>query len=264
MSRTLSSLCAVSLLLVPALTACSYRSAPSTGEVDTSTTTTAPPAPLLAGFTIVLDAGHNGGNAAHPEIVDELVDAVTADKPCDTTGTETDDGYAEHAFNFDVTERLAAELRDAGATVVTTRDSDDGVGPCITQRAAIGNDAAADAAVSIHADGGPADGRGFHVLEPVLIDGRTEDIVEPSHRLAGSIADAYRTGTTIPASDYIGTNGINPRDDMAGLNLSTVPKVMVECGNMRNATDAEILSDADSRQIIADALAAGITAFLLD
>jgi len=32
-----------------------------------------------------------------------------------------------------------------------------------------------------------------------------------------------------------GTNGIVPRFDLAGVNLTTAPKVLIECGNMRNA-----------------------------
>ena len=44
-----------------------------------------------------------------------------------------------------------------------TRSTDTGVGPCVNTRAAIGNAAGADAAVSIHGDGGPVSGRGFDV-----------------------------------------------------------------------------------------------------
>jgi N-acetylmuramoyl-L-alanine amidase len=44
-----------------------------------------------------------------------------------------------------------------------TRDSDNGVGPCVDQRAALANAAKPDAIISIHADGGPASGHGFHV-----------------------------------------------------------------------------------------------------
>jgi N-acetylmuramoyl-L-alanine amidase len=30
-------------------------------------------------------------------------------------------------------------------------------------------------------------------------------------------------------------------DDLAGLNLATMPKVLIECGNMNNAKDAALL-----------------------
>src|SRR5206468_11421385 len=130
--------------------------------------------PGLAGKVIAIDPGHNGGNASHPNEINRQVDAGGFQKSCDTTGTATNAGYAEAAYTFDVATRLAAGLRAAGATVVLTRDSNTGVGPCIDERAAVGNRAQADAAVSVHADGGPSGGRGFHVIEPALVKGYTE------------------------------------------------------------------------------------------
>ena len=53
--------------------------------------------------------------------------------------------------------------------------------------------------------------------------------------------DAFAAGTPMPVSTYDGVDGIQPRNDLAGLNLTTVPKVLIECGNMRNATDAALL-----------------------
>jgi N-acetylmuramoyl-L-alanine amidase len=246
--------------LAAALTGCTYVPLPDAAETSSA------PSPQhgspLDGRVIVIDAGHNGGNAEHPEVIGEQVDVANGKKECDTTGTETDDGYPEHEFTFDVAQRLATELKSLGAQVVATRDSDDGVGPCITERAEIGNDAPGDAAVSVHADGGPSDGRGFHVMEPSLLKGHTDEIVGPSHELALAIRDAY--AQDMPPADYIGTDGINPRDDMGGLNLSTVPKVMLECGNMRNSQDAELLKDKTFRQRTAEAIAAGITDFLTE
>ncbi len=228
-------------------------------DTPTSTQSSAPSAPL-DGMVIAIDPGHNGDNANHPEIVNDLVDAVTKEKPCDTTGTETADGYPEHKFNFAIAVLLIDELESMGATVVTTRDSDDGVGPCLPERAETGNDAHADAAISIHADGGPQSGSGFHILEPKPLEGHTEKIVAPSHDLAIALRDAYEP--IMPPADYIGSDGIDPRDDMGGLNLSTVPKVMVECGNMRNPDDAEKLTDADYQSKIAKVLAEGVSVFL--
>ena len=57
-------------------------------------------------------------------------------------------------------------------------------------------------------------------------------------------------------------NGISFRDDLAGLNLTTVPKVLIECGNMRNATDAAMLVTASFQRQAAKAMASAITAFL--
>ena len=185
----------------------------------------------------------------------------TGYEPCDTTGTATDSGYTEAQFNFNVATYLEADLQAEGATVVLTRTNNDGVGPCVTTRAAIINDAHADVAVDIHADGGPPDGRGFAVLEPVA-DGPNDGVIGSSAAFASMLRDAFLAGTPMPVSNYDGVDGLQPRNDLAGLNLTTVPKVLIECGNMRNATDAALLVTPSFQQAAAAAMAQAITEFL--
>jgi N-acetylmuramoyl-L-alanine amidase len=229
---------------------------------------TAAPSPTstpqpLAGQVIALDPGHNGANWSHPAIINRLVNVISEWKPCDTAGAQTDAGYAEHAFTFDVAMRLDRLLRAEGATVVLTRHNDHGVGPCVTQRAAIGNRAHADAAISIHADGGPPTGTGFEVIAPGRLAGAPDGpVIGRSGRLAVDIRNAYHRMTREPYSDYVGERGLDVRTDLGGLNLSTVPKVFIECGNMRNSADAARLTSPRFRERIALALAAGFTAFL--
>lgn len=216
----------------------------------------------LAGKIIVIDPGHNGGNAAHPETINKQVPAGGFKKACDTTGTATDDGsLAEHAFTWDLAERLRKLLERDGATVVMTRKNDTGVGPCINRRAAIGNRAKADVAISLHADGAPASGFGFHVIHPGTVKGYTEPIVKPSLRLARDVRDAL-VDAGLKTSNYAGRRGLHRRTDMGGLNLSKVPKVLVEHGNMRNADDAEHLKNRGWRQSTARALRKALTEFL--
>jgi N-acetylmuramoyl-L-alanine amidase len=221
-----------------------------------------PDRPALAGRTVVVDPGHNGANAAHPREIGRLVDAGTLRKACDTTGTQTASGYTEASYNLDVARRLARILRGAGARVVLTRRHNAGWGPCITERAAIGNRAHADAVLSIHADGGPASGRGFHIIYPPSIRGLTDDIAAASYRLALDVRAAFRAGTGLPHATYIARKGLDRRSDLGGLNLSDVPKVFAETGNMRNATDAALLEDPRFRERAARALARGLIRFL--
>ena len=216
----------------------------------------------LSGKTIAIDPGHNGRNWAHPKKISRLVDAGTLRKACDTTGTATASGYAEPGFTFDVALRLRRILRRGGANVVLTRRSNAGWGPCITERAAIGNRAHADAAVSIHADGGPPSGRGFHVIYPPSIRGLTDDIAKPSRCLALAMRHAYLAGTGLPYATYLGGNGLSARSDLGGLNLSDVPKVFVETANMRNRGDASLLESPRFRERIARSIAAGLARFL--
>ena len=216
----------------------------------------------LAGQVVAIDPGHNGGNGSDPAYINQLVWNGRAYESCDTTGTETDAGYTEAAFNFDVATRLAGALRSEGATVVMTRDSNGGVGPCITQRAAIGNSSGADAMFDIHADGGPAGGYGFAVLEPVA-DGPNDGVISSSDTLASITRDTFEAVTGESVSTYDGVNGLQPRGDLAGLNLTTVPKVLIECANMRNAGDAAKVSDPGWRQTAATALAESASRFLI-
>jgi N-acetylmuramoyl-L-alanine amidase len=209
---------------------------------------------------VVLDAGHNGGNAEHPSAVNRLVpDGRGAVKPCNTTGTATDAGYPEHAFAFDVTARIAQRLRAAGVRVTLTRADDEGVGPCVDERGRAGAAADADAVVSVHADGSAPGDRGYHVAlsEPPLNPAQAG----PARVLAARVRDAMRAAG-FPDSDYLGRGGLSPRSDLAGLNLATRPAVLVECANMRNPTEAALVSSVAGRERYAAAISAGILAFL--
>jgi len=219
----------------------------------------------LAGLTVVLDPGHDGGNGAAPQVIDRPIDGGGFTEPCDTAGASTDSGFPEHAFNFAVAVAAEALLQAAGARVVLTRTTDTGVGPCVDERAAIANDLHAAAAVSIHADGGPPGGVGFAVDAPAGVVSSISDnlaIVGPSAQLAVDVRDAFVSVTGEPPSDYTGQDGIVDRSDLGGLNLSTVPKVLIECANMRNAHDAAVVQDPQWQALAAQGIATGIEDYL--
>ena len=215
----------------------------------------------LAGKIVGIDPGHNGLNYTAPQIINQPVWNGQEYEPCDTTGTETASGYTEAQYNFNVATDLQSDLDAEGAQVVMTRPNNDGIGPCVTTRAAIINDANADVAVDIHADGGPVSGRGFAVLEPVA-DGPNDAVIGPSASFASILRNAFVTDTGMPISDYDGVNGLQPRNNLAGLNLTTVPKVLIECGNMQNPTDASMLVTPAFQQAAAAAIAQAITIYL--
>jgi N-acetylmuramoyl-L-alanine amidase len=142
-----------------------------------------------------------------------------------------------------------------------TRTSNSGVGPCVTTRSEIIDRAHANVAIDIHADGGPPDGRGFAVLEPVA-DGPNDRVIGASKAFGRMLLERYHDLTGMPVSDYDGTDGISARDNLAGLNLTTVPKVLIECGNMRNATDAALLTRPSFQRLAARAMAQAIASYL--
>jgi N-acetylmuramoyl-L-alanine amidase len=257
---------------VPTTTASTAARTTTTHPIPASTTTASaappPPAPVsgslraVAGKTIVIDAGHNGGNASHASEISRPIFIGTGTRACDQVGAETNNGYTEHAYTFDVALRVRAILEGAGAHVVMTRTTDTGVGPCIDERAYIGNRANAAVGISIHGDGGPATGRGFCVYMPALTPGYTDDIYAASHRLGLDLRDAYASASGVPPANYVCSNGLAEANNYGGLNLSNVPKVLFETVNMRSATDAAYIEQAPSRQRIAQGIADGLARYL--
>jgi N-acetylmuramoyl-L-alanine amidase len=235
-----------------------------------ASTSTLPPATSsagepLAGLTIVVDPGHNGGNATHAEEIARPVPAGAhgTTKACNTTGTETNDGrLTEAQFNWDVAGDLVPRLQALGANVVLTRHSNAGVGPCVNERAEIANRAHAAAAVAIHADGNESEGaHGFDVIHATTAEMVTPAMAAASLRLAVDVRDALAKAG-VPPANYVGSEGLDARSDLAGLNLARVPAVLVELGNMRSASEAGKLERPGYRRRLADAIAAGLIAFL--
>jgi N-acetylmuramoyl-L-alanine amidase len=215
----------------------------------------------LAGKVVAIDPGHNGANGEHPEIINQRIDGGYGQRNiCNTTGTQTDAGYTEHEFTWHVASYLRPLLEARGIKVVMTRFNDTGVGPCTDKRAGIENSADSDAVVSIHGDGAPAEVRGFYVLTATRPPAGSA-IAAASLRLASCIASAA-VDAGFPASNTLGSGGLWKRDDLTGLNRSTRPKILIECGNMRNAAEAALMSSTEGQKRYAQALAQGVFAFL--
>lgn len=214
----------------------------------------------LAGRLILLDPGHQLGNA-NPRFADELASTRfngTSRKACNATGTATNAGLPESTFVWRVATRLRALLEEQGAEVAMTRSSNtwDAWGPCTWDRAAQANRLNADAMVSIHADGSAAPHRGFFVLTPGLVRGWTEDVVKPGRRLARAMIRGMAQAGA-PPSNYISDQTL-VSTNTTSLNVSNVPTVTVELGNMRNRADARLMSSREGQGRYAQWLLAGL------
>jgi N-acetylmuramoyl-L-alanine amidase len=211
----------------------------------------------IGGMSVFLDPGHNGVNDA--SITRQVPDGRGGTKDCQTTGAATNDGYPEHTFNWDVANRIRDVLNQMGVRTTMSRESDTSLGPCVDQRAAMANAFRPDAIISIHADGGPASGRGFHVnySSPPLNDSQAG----PAVQFASMMRDALVASGFQP-STYIGSDGLYGRADIAGLNLAQYPSILIELANMRNAQDAAQIESADGRSAYAAAVTRGIVSFL--
>jgi N-acetylmuramoyl-L-alanine amidase len=211
----------------------------------------------LSGTAVVIDPGHNGTNDAS---ISRLVpNGRGGTKACTTTGTATNDGYPEHSFTWDVALHIRDALDRLGVRTAMSRDSDTGVGPCVDQRANLANAAKPDAIISIHADGGLSSGQGFHVnySSPPLNDIQAG----PAVALATTMRDAL-VASGLHESNYIGSQGLYGRADLAGLNLAQYPAILIELGNMKNVDDAAQIESADGRAKYAAAVTQGIVGYL--
>lgn len=211
----------------------------------------------IAGMIVFLDPGHNGANDA--SISRQVTNGRGGTKECQTSGTNADDGYPEHSFTWEVTLRIRSMLNQLGVRTAMSRGNDDALGPCIDERAAMANALRPNAIVSIHADGGPVSGRGFHVnySAPPLNQAQSG----PSMQLARIMRDQLQA-SGIPPANYIGQDGLYGRADLAGLNLAQYPAVLVELGNMKNPADEALITTVEGRQKYAAAVVNGIAGFL--
>jgi N-acetylmuramoyl-L-alanine amidase len=211
----------------------------------------------IAGMVVFIDPGHNGSNDA--SIGRQVTTGRGGTKDCQTSGTATNSGYMEHTFTWDTALRVRAELNALGVRTALSRGNDTGLGPCVDERANMANSLRPNAILSIHADGGPPSGRGFHVnySAPPL----NQVQAGPSVQYARIMRDQLQA-SGIPPSNYIGQNGLYGRSDLTGLNLAQYPSILVECGNMKNPADSALLESTEGRQKYADALVRGVAGFL--
>lgn len=136
----------------------------------------------------------------------------------------------EHSFTWNVVLLMQQQLANAGVQVHLSRNNDNALGPCVDQRAEMANSLRPNAVVSVHADGGPAGGHGFHVNYPHRRSTRCK-----RDRLCDSPRScATRWWPGADAGDLHRQHRPYGRADLTGLNLAQYPSILVECGNMKN------------------------------
>ena len=217
----------------------------------------------LAGSVIVLDPGHQLGNS-NPRFSSQMKQTRfngSIVKSCNTSGTATNKGLPEATFTWRVSQQLKKLLEAQGARVELTRttNSRNDWGPCVWDRGGFSAKVGASLFVSIHGDGAPPSGRGFHVIAPVRIKGWTDDIAAGSRKLALSMISGMEAAGATPTT-YL-ASPLSVRRDQSTLNFNSVPAVIVELGNMRNAQDARQMSSVAGVQQYAAQLAAGISRY---
>lgn len=213
----------------------------------------------IAGMVVMLDPGLGGVDVADKRVPNGRGGTTN----CQAVSSTTDDGYPDHAFNWDTTLILRQMLTQLGVRTAMTRGGKGyGPAPCDDERARIANTLSIhpDAIVSIGAYYGPPAQRGFVVA---YSDPPVNDVqAGPALQLANTMKREL-TQAGLDASTQSGAiDGLAARSDLALLNLAEYPAIQVELGNLHNAEDAALMSTERGRRQYADAVARGIAAFL--
>lgn len=223
------------------------------------TPTEAPtPSDVLRGLVIGIDPGHQGrsnndkepcapwGPEANPAINNETMKTKTA------SGTEGKfSGVAEYVATLDISMQIKERLELLGATVVMTRESHD-VDLSNIDRAKIGNDANCDVVIRIHCNGAEKEsvsgveayvrGRGDNTEEYLALGAYEK-------KLADELLKYF-----VKATGAI-NRGAKTSDNYTGLNWSTVPSIILECGFMSNETEDYKLTSESYQRKIAEGIA---------
>ena len=212
----------------------------------------------IAGMIVFLDPGHNGANDA--SISRQVPTGRGGTKDCQASGTSTDDGYPEHTFTWDTMLRIRQELTALGVRTAMSRGNDTGLGPCVDERANMANALRPNAIVS-H----PRRRRSAHrarLPRQLLVAAAQPGAGGP----VGPVRPDHARPTARPLVSCPPPTSARAACTRAptstGLNLAQFPSILVECGNMKNPVDSELMKTPEGRQKYADAVVRGIAGFL--
>lgn len=199
-----------------------------------------------AGRVIVIDPGHQAkGNfeteALGPGSTETKIKVSSGTASCNT-------GEPESKLVLAISLKLRTELEARGYTVLMTRTTED-VDLSNIDRAAIANDANADALLRIHANGSEsAAAEGALTICQTAASPYNADLYAQSYALSSAVLDE------LCAAAGCRKLYVWETDTMSGINWSRVPVTIVEVGFMTNpAEDALLATEAYQ-----DKLAAGI------
>ncbi len=201
----------------------------------------------LSGLTVVIDAGHQENPPAGQEPYMPWDQSQTKAKNTHgTTGTATK--KAEYVVNLEIALKIRDSLQEQGAKVILTRDNHE-TSLSNQDRAKIASDSNAHLAISIHCNSsGSSSVSGVETYSRGAGDGSAEYKArsEKDARIAQGLIDAVcnSTGAT--------NRGAKTSDYYTGINYSSIPFIILECGFMSNPQEDKSLCDANYQQRIAD------------
>lgn len=202
------------------------------------------------GYLVVIDAGHQQKGNSEKEPIGPGASEVKAKVSSGTTGVAT--GLPEYQLNLKVALLLEEILIERGYDVLQVRTTHE-VNISNSERAAVANEAGADAFIRIHANGSEnANVNGVMTLCQTPSNPYNGQMYGESRRLSDCVLDAFVEKTGAKKQRVWET------DTMSGINWAMVPTTIVEMGYMSNAEEDQKMADEGYQKLMAEGMADGI------